>query len=357
MDKVNLNNYVCIKPFTNLEVHQNSHFLCCGSWLLKHLPKHTSSKAAWESIEADEIRNTMLDGSYKYCDKSECPYLKQIINHGEIGNIAPFYHKNNLPKDIDDTINLFLTKKTFKPSMIHFSFDHTCNLKCPSCRVDLIIENSSGIERVKKTIQEIEIEFGSTTKTLLITGSGDPFISVGFRDFLKTFDKSKWPILNKIHLHTNATKWNKKMWDSMSNVHKYIKSCEISIDAATKDTYETKVRLGGKWDELIENLKFINTIPSLKNIKTSFVVQKKNYKEMKMFYDLMLSIFGKKVNVYFGRINNWGTFSNEQYLNEKVWDVSHPDYNDFVNEVKSFLPSDQVWHNLHEFISDKKTLI
>ena len=33
------------------------------------------------------------------------------------------------------------------------------------------------------------------------------------------------------------------MWDSMPNVHKYVKSCEISIDAGTKDTYENKTRL------------------------------------------------------------------------------------------------------------------
>jgi MoaA/NifB/PqqE/SkfB family radical SAM enzyme len=221
----------------------------------------------------------------------------------------------------------------------------------------LIVENSKGITRVKKTIDEIEEQYGKTTKRLYITGTGDPFVSVGFRDFLRNFDSNKWPSLSNIHLHTNATRWDKKMWESMSKVHKYIKTCEISIDAATKDTYENKVRVGGNWDELIENLKFINTIKSLKNIKTSFVVQQKNYKEMKMFYDLMLSIFGKKVNVFYGKINNWGTFSHEEFETEKVWDDSHPDYDDFVLEVNSFIPAEQCWHNLQEFISKKQNFI
>ena len=44
------------------------------------------------------------------------------------------------------------------------------------------------------------------------------------------------------------------MWDSMPNVHKYVKSCEISIDAGTKDTYENKTRLGGNWENLMNNL-------------------------------------------------------------------------------------------------------
>jgi MoaA/NifB/PqqE/SkfB family radical SAM enzyme len=161
-------------------------------------------------------------------------------------------------------------------------------------------------------------------------------VSVGFRDFLRNFNKSKWPNLKSIHLHTNATRWNKEMWESMPNIHPYVKSCEISVDAGTKETYETKTRINGNWDVLLDNLKFISTIPTLSSVKTSFVVQQKNYKEMKLFYDLMYSIFGKKVNVFFGKITNWGTFTDEDFLSEQIWNESHPEYNEFVKEVNSF---------------------
>lgn len=355
--KLNLKNYICAVPFTNLEIHEKHRFLCCPSWLKKELPQNSSPRDAWESPDAQEIRESVIDGSFRHCDKVQCPFLNQLKNFGEIGNTSVLSHKNRLPKDLESKIDSFKKGIVDPPSTIQFSFDRTCNLKCPSCRINLIVENSKGIERVKKTIDEIEEQFGKTTKRLYITGSGDPFVSVGFRDFLRNFDSNKWPSLSNIHLHTNATRWDKKMWESMSKVHKYIKTCEISIDAATKDTYENKVRVGGNWDELIENLKFINTIKSLKSIKTSFVVQQKNYKEMKMFYDLMLPIFGKKVNFFYGKINNWGTFSHEEFETEKVWDVSHPDYDDFVREVNSFIPAEQCWHNLQEFISKKQNLI
>jgi len=357
MKKVDFNNYVCGVPFAALEIHEKDRFLCCASWLKKYLPQHTSPKDAWESSDANEIRESVIDGSFRYCDKSQCPYLHQLEKFGEIGNTSTLHHKNKIPDDLSSKIESFKKGILFPPTTIQFSFDRTCNLKCPSCRINLIVENSKGIERVKKTIDEIEIQYGQTTKRLYITGSGDPFLSVGFRDFLRNFDSNKWPNLSQIHLHTNATRWDRKMWESMYKVHKYIKTCEISIDAATKDTYENKVRVGGNWDELIENLKFINTINSLKSIKTSFVVQQKNYKEMKMFYDLMLSIFGKKVNVFYGKINNWGTFSHDEYEGEKVWDISHPDYDDFVREVNSFIPAQQCWHNLQEFILQKQNLI
>lgn len=356
MKNIDLKDYVCVVPFLALEIHQRDRFLCCASWLKKYLPQNTSPKDAWESDEANEIRKSVLDGSFKYCDKTQCPYLHQLIKFGKIGNTNALEHKDNLKKELKERIDSFNNNELKEPTTLQFSFDRTCNLKCPSCRVDLIVEDSKGIERVKKTIDEIQFQYGKTTKNLYITGSGDPFVSVGFRDFLRNFDKSKWPNLYKIHFHTNATKWNKQMWDSMPNIHRYIKSCEISIDAATKDTYENKVRLGGNWDELIENLKFINTISYLKSIKTSFVVQRHNYQEMKQFYDLMISIFGKKASVFYGKVNNWGTFSEDEFNNHKVWDITHPEYGNFIKEVNSFLPANQSWHNLQEFIEDKKIL-
>ncbi len=354
---VDVKNYICSVPFTSLEIHERHRFLCCASWLKKYLPEHSSPEEAWNSNEANDIRESVLDGTFRHCDKIQCPYLHQITKLGEVGNTKVLFHKENIPSELKQKIDSFRNNQMVSPDIIQFSFDRTCNLKCPSCRIEVFSESLKGIKRVKDTIDLIQTQYGKTTKTLYITGTGDPFVSVGFRDFIRNLDKTKWPSLEKIHLHTNATKWNKKMWDSMSNAHKYIKSCEISIDAATKETYETKTRIGGNWDELIENLKFISTIKTLKSVKTSFVVQKNNFKEMKLFYDLMLSIFGKKVNVFYGKINNWGTFSEEQYTKEKIWDISHPEHDDFLKEINSFIPTKQVWHNLQEFLDNKKSLI
>jgi len=174
---------------------------------------------------------------------------------------------------------------------------------------------------------------------------------------MHNLDDSKWPKLKNIHLHTNATKWNPKLWKYIKNAHKYIRSCEISIDAATKDTYENKTRIGGNWDELMENLQFISTLPKLKRIKTSFVVQQSNYTEMKDFYDMMIKIFKHKAEVFFGKINNWGTFKNEVFLTHKIWDEAHPEHQLFVDEVNKALPAKQCWHNLQEFVKTSKSVI
>lgn len=349
--------YICSVPFGSLEVHKNVKTLCCASWLKKWIPGSHSVKESWYSDEANDIRDSILDGSYRYCDSTQCPFLHQLETFGEVAMTPPIFHKDRLPKEFSDKIENYKNNKTIPPTTIQFTFDSSCNLKCPSCRIDTIIANSREIKEIKATIDEIETEFGKDVKTLYITGSGDPFISVAFRDFLRNFDETKWPKLKLIHLHTNATYWNKKMWDSMKNVHKYVKSCEISIDAATKDTYENKVRLGGNWEDLMDNLKFISTISTIKVVKTSFVVQQKNYKEMKQFYDLMYSIFGNKVNVFFGKITNWGTFTEDDFKLQQIWDENHEEHGEFVKMVNKTMPANRCFNNLQEFIEPKKSVI
>ena len=348
--------YICAKPFTSFEIDDTSNFLCCAAWLTNHLPKKSNIKESWNSKEANDIRESILDGSYRYCDSVKCPLLHQIETFGDIGEIRPLYHRNNIPSLLQSQISDY-KKNKLNPTTIQFSFDRTCNLECPSCRVKLITAGSKKIKEVESTIQDIESTYGNSAQVLYITGTGDPFISVGFRNFLRNFDKTKWPNLHSIHLHTNATKWNEVMWESMKNIHPYVKSCEISIDAGTKNTYENYTRIGGKWDELIENLKFISTIPNLKKIKTSFVVQKHNYKEMKLFYDLMLSIFKTKVDIYFGKILNWGTFTDEEFQEHDVSNPTHNEYSDFIHEVNRTLPSKYSWSNLQEFIQPTKSII
>lgn len=348
--------YICAVPFSSIEYHDRHRFLCCASWLKKYLPENSTPLQAWTSEESVEIRESILDGSYKFCDTLHCPALRQLTEVGPIGRIHPLYRKDNLPPKLKQQIQNHYNG-TLKPTIVQFSFDRSCNLKCPSCRIDIFTANKQKIKQVESMIELIESELSDSVEIIYITGSGDPFISVGFKNFLRTFDKSKWPSLTGIHLHTNATKWDKTMWESMNSIHPYVKSCEISIDAATKDTYENKVRLGGNWEELLTNLKFISTIPNLERVKTSFVVQQKNFGEMKLFYDLMLSIFGSKVSVYYGKITNWGTFTKEEFKQQEIWNPDHPQFADFLKEVSRTLPASQAWSNLQEFIQHQNKVI
>jgi len=347
---IDLKNYICRVPFDSLEIHNNVCFVCCPSWLPNRVELNKIPlRDVYNSKPIIDIRKSILDGTFKYCDKEMCPHLSKVIKYDIPA--GPIIKKNSVEK-----FDLIIKNNT--PDNVVMNFDRTCNYKCPSCRINLIVEDSNGIKRIEKTIEEIDTYYSANVKTLYITGTGDPFVSVGFRNYLRNFNTKKYPKLQSIHLHTNASMWNQEMWESMPNVHKYVKTCEISIDAGTKDTYENKTRLGGNWENLLNNLKFISTIPTLYRVKTSFVVQDSNYMEMETFYNLMYSIFGEKVNVFFGKITNWGTYSEGEFKLKQVWNFEHPEHMLFKKEFNKIWRNQRLFHNLYEFIDNtNKTLI
>lgn len=353
---VDLKQYVCTVPFEILEIHDNSYFLCCASWLTKHLPKGQPMSEMWNSDEARDIRKSVTDGSYRNCDKTQCPYLSQLTNLNT-KSLGPIKHITELKENFFDSYNKETGEMVVGPKVVHMSFDRTCNYKCPSCRIEMIVANSGKIEKINLTIEEMESLYSKDIEMIYCSGTADPFASVSYRNYFRNFNPKKYPNLKSIHLHTNASLWNKEMWDSMPNIHKYVHSCEISIDAASKNTYENITRLGGNWDNLISNLNFISTIPTLDSVKCSFVVQQTNYMEMVDFLKTMQSIFGNKVTVFFGKITNWGTFSEEQFKLLQVWSPSHPEHSLFLKEFEKVSTNPYVFHNMYDLLKIKKTLL
>lgn len=345
---VNLNNYVCTNPFKILEMHEWFSGQCVPEWLLKYVPIHTDLDKVWNSKEAVEVRESVMDGSYKFCDKTQCPYLEYLLKYGKVDPKGPIVNKSDFPNELLNTTS---------PHRLDLDFDSSCNYKCPSCRKDTYTADENKIDEIGKRLVEVKTVFGNEVKELYLSASGDPLVSKSYRKFLQTFNPSDFPNLESIHFHTNASMWNKKVWNSMPNVHKFVKSCEISIDASTKETYETKVRLNGNWENLISNLKFISTIKGLRLIKPSFVVQQKNYKEMFDFAQLMKSIFGSRVLVLFVKMNNWGTFTDDEFMKEKIWDSSHPEYSEFIVELNRIKGLSNVYHNMHDLLNEDKSII
>ncbi len=345
--KIDLKEYICHQPFRNLEIHDGTSYLCCYSWLKKPLPWNKSIEETWNSEEAVEIRKSIVDGSYKYCDSELCPHLSVLLSKGiETG---PIFRRSKVPNDV----KYYIENEVYKLDTIYkinYAFDRSCNYRCPSCRLDLIMANDKDSIRIENTMNDIEDNWARNTKIIVVTSSGDPFVSKAYRTFLQNFKQENWPNLQKIHLFSNASLWNKKNWESISGVHKYIKSCDISVDAGTKYTYENVTRLGGNWDTLITNLKFIATIPTLREINLNFVVQDTNYFEMHEFVLKMNEIFKGRQKIFFQKITNWGTYTDGQFKLKCVWDETHPDYPYLVEELKKIKDYRNVFHNMFDIL-------
>jgi hypothetical protein len=347
-------------PFKYTDIQPDTQHICCNSWNRENININgiTNLKENWFSEKTNEIRKSVMDGSYRYCNHQICPKLNELINTDNVP--VEFISRKELAKTYGIESEKDLINFNKPPQEILFGFDRSCNLKCPSCRINLIPndEIESAEYKLKlKIINSIENDYGKELKKIMITGSGDPIYSKIYRNYLINFDETKYPKLEKIHLITNGNLLDEKMWNSFK-CKNFIKIIEISIDAATKDTYETKTRLNGNWDRLIKNLDFISTQDNIiEELYISMVVSKNNYKEMYEFYKLITDIF-KKSNFKYGykivyrQLVDWGTFMPNVLDDLQIFNSNNKLYLDFVDELKKIDKLDNVSHNFNHILNN-----
>jgi len=109
----------------------------------------------------------------------------------------------------------------------------------------------------------------------------------------------------------------------------------VSIDGASKETYE-KLRLGGKWEKINENLECISELKEKHNFRfiLHFVVQKDNYHEMEDIIHL-----GKKYNadrVWLNKMEDWNVFTN--FSDMDIFNSKHPLHTDYRKQLRNVWP-------------------
>lgn len=340
-----LSKYICTNPFKYTEITVNSQHMCCNEWMSIDINTGKGLLDSWNSDLANQARESMLDSTFKFCNVDKCPHLSK----------AAYRDKPSGPV-IKKTKEVVEQLKNHKlPNSLKIVFDNACNLACPSCRVDFIRNSPEIYNKSKDILKQMDESYGKELKFISLSGYGDPFYSTALFEWMCNFDSKNYPNLEVVNLHTNGMLWNKYNWDKMKNIHPYATSAEISIDAATPDTYHI-VRKGGKWDLLIKNLEFISTIDTLKTLNFSFVVQDINYKEIVLFYELIVSMFKrhKNVSIHYYKILDWGILPNSTYKEYAVWEPTHPNFNDLINYVRKLdsKNDDRVFHNLHNLTND-----
>ena len=339
----------CRKPFEHFEVLETGKVsVCCCTWLpyfAGELSEDTSVNEVFNSQTVKDIRESIHDGSFKYCDANLCPHIQNNSLPLKDDIQGPRMRKIVSERLVDD----------LKPDFYNLCYDESCNLSCPSCRSNKILHTSGPLYENRKKMQAQIIEDLFITPhdrncTVNITGSGDPFGSKLYREMLFNIDGKIFPRLN-INLQTNGVMFTPRYWDKMHKIHSNINSVIISIDAGTEETYNA-VRCGGDWSQLHKNIKFISQLRvdnHINSLRLDSVIQADNYKEM----PLIVSI-GKRYafdSIYFSRVNNWGTWSDAEFKERAVWSESHPNFKDFLKVLNGITIDSKIdLGNLSDFL-------
>ena len=316
----------CSRPFQHFETgFEGQVWVCCPAYLPVPIGNLNdgSADAIWRSATARELRASILDGSFRYCSRMHCG---DITNRSLPSNTSP-EAKKLADASVAPAGNQPL------PAKVVLSHDRSCNLACPTCRKDFILANKTEQAQLDKLADTVIMPLLKEAKLVYITGSGDPFGSNHFRRLIKNIDRHSFPDL-KIHLHTNGQLFNKRAWEEL-DLSGRVQSCEVSIDAASPETYRV-VRRGGDFDRLLQNLAFVGFLHQSGQIEhwtASFVVQAKNFREMPEFVRLIRQ-FGA-TTIFFPMIRNWGTFTAEEFVTEFIGNSLHPDHAEFLEVLKA----------------------
>jgi len=307
----------CDSPFNWIEISADGRtWLCCPTWLpysVGNVFENTISEI-WNSKKVQQIRQTIYNGSYNYCQKTICPK----IQNGSLPKLDP-----QQPQWVEDPTGF--------PENINFSTDESCNLYCPSCRIKKILHGDGPLYLARKSLDdriwdEVLAQPKSKKINIHITGSGDPFGSKVFRERLLSLDCTDRPNMY-FYFKTNGVMLTPKMWDSLSRIHNNIKNINISIDSARPETYD-KIRAGGNWNTLMSNLQYLDPISAERGIEIyyDYVVQKSNHREMLEFCELVSKTAPNYKHIQFTLVSDWGTWPKEQYEKQAIWKDNHPDH-------------------------------
>lgn len=275
-------------------------FVClCEAWApwsIGHVLDFQSIEEIWQHPQTRSIASSQDRGEYSYCDTLHCNVGNQ---HRHLHNIQ-----------------------------LYIGLDDSCQLSCPSCRNESIFEKDYDVKLpwIDHISNWLSNQPNLGPVDVLIGSRGDPFASGLYRRLIANLAKlTKSPPV-RFQLKTNGLLLTRYLHEL--DIIDQLSMLEISIDAATADTYH-QVRRPARWTTLIENLDYCLELRGNHafQVKANFVVQKSNYKEMLGFVELC-----RKYIMFpsFTVLQDWNTFS---YADNAVHLTEHPEHEQFLEIV------------------------
>lgn len=287
-------NLECHTMLNHLEIFYRGNTRCCcttfvGQNLDNMLDKNINE--LWHSNLHKILCLSAENRTYSFCDKSMCPLF--ISKSNEQIRIVDKEYK----------------KMTEKPEVLAIGYDSSCNLKCVSCRKQLYIAQGQELEKLKQITEIIKKDYLPGCRFLILAGDGEVFASSIYQAVYEDVNCNP----DYIRILSNGTLFSRERWEKFAKGKNAKIMLTVSIDAASKETYE-QIRCNGNFEQLQKNMEFAAELRkegALSYFRINFVVQKNNYQEMVPFVK-----WGEKLGVdevFFTKILNWGTYTEEEF--------------------------------------------
>ncbi len=300
---------ICRHPFEFIEIVPSGDGrgisaavdLCCPMFISECVGylRDASFDEIWKGRMAQLQRLSVINRTFYFCNRQNCRYMKKEFKAAK-------------EKEIDSIVSEkdYYLPIPSNPKHVAVDIDQTCNLRCKYCREEIHRISDSDKKILESVSYKIKNEIVPYCDELMLAGNGEVFASKYYLSIL--FYENKEGERKKLQLTTNALLLNGEMIRKMSGIYDDIELW-ISIDAASKETYES-VRRNGKWEVLLEKLALIKKYREenvISFIRFNFIVTSKSYLEMLDFIE-----FAKKFkadSVLFQRLEKTNAISDEEF--------------------------------------------
>jgi MoaA/NifB/PqqE/SkfB family radical SAM enzyme len=312
----------------------------------------------WNGRNARKLRRSMLRGDLRHCDRFWCPHIQNAENGIDDDNVVPHAER----QDLEMPAGAGRPRRRMRtgPTSVGMHYDWSCNLACPTCRIEIQTVTGPAEEEMARLHEVVENELLHHANTINLTGTGDPFASKFLRRFLTEFEPARFPNIGNVHLHTNAIMWTPAMWERMPGLHDIPVSTDVSIDAARSETYEV-VRRPGRWDRLMENMEFIMGLPNVHTVGISMTVSALNVDDVRDFYDIgrRLASLGpdKFFFVEYKRARRWNHHTYETWREQAIEHLDEATRERLVEQLRELEDlraggaTPEIRSNLEEFLA------
>lgn len=309
----------CSKPFNHLYIGCDNGNVSPCPWMWPdqcqagYLWKDGGAGDALEDIlhspKMKELRNSILDGSFRYCRFDACPNMQR--NEFE----------DKTPDEIDQIVNGGIKQ-------FNLAYDFVCNLSCPSCRSEYFKQPPDYSEKMKRIESQL-MPYLVNAQEISTSGMGDPFASSYMLGLLERIHPTRQDF--HLTLETNGVLFDEKHWQRIKHLGEFYLTVTVTVNSFDESIYNMISR-GGNHKKLLSNLEFIRGLRecgAINYLHCAMVIQDRNFREMPSFSKRCLEEY-KADDVLLRPIYQWGRFSEEEYWFKDVLNPMHPYHQEYL---------------------------
>lgn len=338
-----LQEFTCTMPFEFLDIFSEGDAYCCccdfvkAGYSLGNIYEKTFEEL-WNCENIQKLRYCVSMGDFEYCNSICSTLHSKPEDEINMVGLPPLQYRRDYNYDYKNYTECKLERG---PKYIKLECDKTCNLSCPSCRSSVKGLNEEESERVYNMLIEKVYPNLKDCEYLIGNNAGELLASKALIKFYKLLSHDKFPKM-QLMIYSNGMLLDKEHLDQLSNLKGMPIIFSVSVDAAEKETYE-KLRRGGKWEKLDQNLLYIKSLMQKDEniqLRLNFCVQKDNYRQIPEFMKLAKR-WGASI-VALQLMTDWGTMPVEEYIEKNVIHESNPHRQEALKIVKDVVDKSEI---------------